>query len=109
MYDSMVMLSVGTNGSEDRANVFQDLSELARNLDATHGYVSVSTSRVGEDPDNDVDYCNREHLRHDANTLFKIRIALTTALGSSGVHNEEVVDNCITELQNAGILFRERS
>lgn len=100
--DHMISLSVGTQGPENFGRVFQDLSELARNLNEAHSFVSVSASAVGEDPD-DVDYCNREHLRHDDNTLLKVREALARV----GL-TDSVIEGCIADMQNNGILFRER-
>jgi hypothetical protein len=97
--DRLISLSVGTEGDEAWASTFQDLSELARNLGDAHGYVSVSSSPLGEDSDD----APEEDLFYDEETLFKVMRVLRER-GLSRVRVESVIN----DLQNAGILFRER-
>lgn len=48
--------------------------------------------------------CKEEHLTYGEGTLFKVRAGLRTVLGS-----EQVITDCITGMQNEGLLFRERT
>lgn len=45
---------------------------------------------------------------YDEGTMFKVRAALHEALDAEGVAWDYLLDACVTEMQNAGILFRER-
>lgn len=106
--ERLLSLSVGTDGSEDYVRTFQDLSELAKNLGESHKYVNVSTcvvDEVTEDED--------EELFHDENTLFKVRAAIEKGIRAPLAEGgpevmDSLVTNVINEIQNAGILFRER-
>lgn len=100
--DRVVSLSVATTGSEDFFGIFQDLSELARNLGVNHNYVSVTTTLVDDDEDPH-DEPAGEDLYYDDNTLEKVREVMMNC-GLTG----DVVIAVINDLQNAGILFRER-
>jgi len=100
--DRMISLGVGTDGDEDYFSTFQDISELARNLGATHNYVNVTASVVGSDESPD----EHDELYHDEQTMFTVRRAIAIAL-KSDVNDANVLD-VINELHNAGILFRER-
>lgn len=101
--DRLINLGVATEGSEDYFRTFQDISELARNLGESHSYVSVSASVVGEEDDVEDVSSEAERLHHDENTLRKVYDAIMKN-GLSRKTAEDVVNN----LQNAGILFRER-
>lgn len=103
--DRLITLSVGTNDDEDHVRVHQDLSELARNLTVGHDYVNVSSSLFNDlgDDEQDSDECAGEHLRYTEDTIFKVRQALAQLFT-----DKQVITNIITEIQNAGILFRER-
>lgn len=110
--EHLISLSVGTKGVDDHAQTHQDLSELARNLGVTHNYVSVSSSVFGEDDEEADDAgCGLEHLHYDEDTLGKVRDALAKIL----VENQNarsmaaIITDCVNEMQNAGILFRERT
>lgn len=98
--DRLISLGVGTDGDDDYFQTHQDLSELARNLGATHNYVSMMAQSVVDD-DSDTD---EEELYYDENTLFKVREAMMI----NGWITGEMCDEIINRLQNAGILFRER-
>ena len=97
--DRLVSLSVGTCGAEDYQNTFLDVSELAKGLAPTHTYISVSAQKLG-----DSDTEDREELRHDENTLNKVREAI---VGSG--FTVKTATELISAIQNAGILFRERA
>lgn len=99
MMDRLISLSVGTDGAEDYFRTFQDISELARNLGAVHDYVTVSASAVVGGSDDEPD----EDLFYDENTLVKVREAIMRR----GI-KDDLATLIITDLQNAGILFRER-
>lgn len=104
MMTRMVSLSVGTESADDWAETFQDLSELGKNLGVTHSYVSVSSTEIddSEEPEG-------EDLYYDDATLDKVRRAIGSALVRGTRRPDPVlVTNIIGELQNAGILFRER-
>lgn len=98
MTNRFVSLSVGTEGSEDFFQTFQDLSELAANLGQSHKYVSVSAGAIDEDEP------EPEQLYFDENTLFKV----SKVLMDLGVSSELAAD-IVNGIQNAGILFRERT
>jgi hypothetical protein len=108
LMDRLLSLSVGTDGSEDYIRTFQDLSELVKSLGESHDYVNVSACAV-----NEVDEDSAEELCYDENTLFKVRAAVEKAVRDSLGGNgpaiiDSVVANIINEIQNEGILFRER-
>lgn len=98
--DRLISLGIGVEGAENWINVFQDISELARNLAEVHPYVNVTATRIGVD-DDVVD--EPEELYHDENTLIKVY----GALEGEGVPHYTAV-NLVNAMQNAGILFRER-
>lgn len=51
-----------------------------------------------------------ETLHYDDNTLFKVRGAIDKVLADqTGLELPRTASSIISELQNAGILFRERS
>lgn len=96
--DRIISLGVGTEGAEDYFSTFQDISELARNLSATHDYVNVS-ARVVEDSDDE----KAEELYYDENTIAKVR----SVLQSHGLTDDQA-NSIINGFQNFGLLFRER-
>lgn len=99
--DRMITLSVGTCGAEQWMHSFQDLSELAVNLGESHDYVNVVSSVISDEREEDAE----EYLRHDENTLLKVITAINA--GVPDLSSEEVT-NIVNQIQNAGILFRER-
>jgi hypothetical protein len=104
----MVSLTVGTTGAEDYMRIFQDVSELARNMVDTHEYVNVSAQLVDTSEEDEEPGCDHEKLHYDEYTLVKVHRALTEALSPYGM-NKEAASYFITAMQNAGILFRERT
>lgn len=97
--ERLVSLSVGTTGAEDFFSTYQDMSELAANLGANHEYVSVTATVVGDDTEDD----EPEELYYDEFTLLKVM----KALRENGMSRDQV-EIAINDMQNAGILFRER-
>lgn len=106
--DRLVSLSVGTTGTEDYMRIFQDVSELARNMVDTHEYVNVSASVVGSFDEDEQECCDHEHLHYNEKTLQKVRKVLTTSLAPFGFDAQEDIGSLICAMQDAGILFRER-
>jgi len=87
---------------EDQEFVYRAISHAAVTLgfDCPNANINFSTHSYEDDQiDEPV-----EKLYHDENTLDKVRNALISS-GMTG----RVADNAINEMQNAGILFRERS
>jgi hypothetical protein len=97
----LVSLSVGTVGGEDHHQTFQDLSELAANLEPLHPYVSVSSTLT-----NEVEDVLSEDLHHDEGTIRKVKLSILAAVPN--LTSEQLFD-IVRECQNAGILFRERA
>lgn len=99
----LISLSIGTVGADDHARTFQEMSELSANLAPSHPYVSLSSNLAD---DNDVP---DEDIFYDEQTLFKVRDAVEKAITVHfGLGNPKVTTDVIIEMQNAGILFRER-
>ena len=99
--ERMISLSVIPK-PEDQEFVFNAMSHTASQLghDCPNANLTFSTYAYEDDQfDEPV-----EKLYHDENTLDKVRNALISS-GMTG----RVADNAINEMQNAGILFRERS
>lgn len=111
MTDRIVSLSALASGAEQYTRLFMDLSELARNLTDDFQHVSVTASRVDEDDSEPL--CDPDGLYHDEQTLVKVREAIKRGLGervwtARDVLTNAIVTEIITEMQNAGILFREK-
>jgi hypothetical protein len=100
MMDRLVSLSVGTVGSDDYFQTFQNLSELASNLGENHEYVTVSASGIDVDNTEEVE---PELFYRDENTLHKVRKAILDIGYSS--HS---VEDIITHVQSNGVVFCER-
>lgn len=96
--ERLISVTVGTKEAEEWFATFQELSELAANLGAAHHYVSVSS--VVRDEQSEDDY---DDLYYDDKTLDKVR----TALREHGM-GHTLITSAISDMQNAGILFRER-
>lgn len=95
----IVSLSVVTADLPQAERAFAKLSAIA--LDVSHDSVSQVVSKHMYDTDED-DQSTGEYF--DEYTLVKVRKAMLDARVSM-VQTDEVINN----LQNAGILFRERS
>jgi len=95
----IVSLSIITGDLPQADRVFGKLSATA--LDVSHDSVSQMVSKHRYDTDEEEEAPGEYY---DENTLFKIIEALERA----GVSNGQAQMDVIRELQNAGILFRER-
>lgn len=100
--DRIISLTVGTKEAEEWFRTFQEISELAANLGASHHYVSVSSSVCAETFETEMEVGN-DDLYYDENTLMKVREALGKFL-----KDDHQIKDVINEMRNAGILFRER-
>jgi capsule polysaccharide export protein KpsC/LpsZ len=109
MTTRLINLTISTKGAEEWFTTFQEISELAANLGASHDYVSVS-SVVPDETSEDVP---DEDLYDDEETLIKVNQAIRRAFLQHGASDDVVVNqfviDAISEMQNAGILFRERT
>jgi hypothetical protein len=50
-----------------------------------------------------------EDLHHDEDTLMKVRAGLRKVLTSQVLFSDDLLTDCISSMQNQGILFRERA
>ena len=97
----IISLSV-TPTAEDEEFVFNALNHAAVQIGHDCPDSTLSFSRHSYEED-EFDVEPAEELHHDEDTLDKVRNALI-ASGMTG----KVADNAINEMQNRGILFRER-
>lgn len=101
MTNRLISLTVGTEGAEEWYRTFQDLSELATNLGAVHQYVSIASSAIEEDDEDDAaSNHDPEGLYYDEYTMIKVY----KTLEDYTTRPEDIINS----LLNAGILFRER-
>lgn len=103
--DRMISLTVGTVGVEQYLETFERMSSMTLDFAEGHGYVSLSAQEVDNEAEPELP---PENLHYDENTLVKVRNVLFEAVGPYG-HGDSYVDDLMHALQNAGILFRERS
>jgi hypothetical protein len=109
-----INLGITTNGAEEHFRLHQDLSELARQPRAeSHEYVTVSTIEITES-DEEIKG-DPEGLYYDEYTILKVRQAIMNSVAknlpgvvSSYEELDSVAMEAINELQNEGLLFRER-
>lgn len=113
----MITLTVGVTQTPEREEMLNLLSGFATEISKDIDYVSVSAVKLDTDEEEvtvESTGCLEEHLYHDDQTLERVRVALRNELFvpnssiSMAVLNAQVV-RIINEMQNAGILFRERS
>jgi len=106
MTDRITTLSVGTKGAEEWFRLFEQLSVLANRLGSSHHHVSISATAIDEI---EVDDEPHENLHYDEFTIMKVRSAIIKALHDNlGDPPENLVDDLVGAMLNAGILFRER-
>lgn len=106
MVQRLVSLTVGTNDEAyDYFQIFNQISEIATDLDkANHfGYINVSSQRVDDEDAETEKEPRSEPLHYDEFTLMKVRRALL----KYGI-SDNICTDLITNMQNEGILFRER-
>jgi hypothetical protein len=106
MTDRIISLYVGTDDDEGWRQIFQDFSELAHSIGERYHYVGVSSTFAGVD-DSEPE-CDPQGLYYDENTIVKVREAIKEAVETRvATAPESLITDIITEIQNAGILFRE--
>ena len=107
MTERMTSLTVYTLEAEEGLDVIKILNDIGAEMALNHQSVTVSTHKMGDRLDGDDD---PDELYHDENTLMKVREALGHVLvrRREGWTMDELVTDLIGEMQNAGILFRER-
>lgn len=93
----VIRLSIVTLNDKDWSAVHQGVCDLARAAKTISSSVNVSFTTVPEDDD----VLDEEF--HDEDTLFKVY----DALRRTGL-DEQQARHAIMEMQNVGILFRER-
>lgn len=94
----LVTVTVGVNGPDDWSTVHDKLAEVARDFSGDH-HVSVGSCLA--DAEDDEGPLPGEYA--DENTLYRVRCALR----GSGLSNDQA-EKALHEMQNAGILFRQR-
>jgi hypothetical protein len=93
----LLSLSVKTDNPDQWTDVWENLNRVARELGSEFSSISVSSYLDDGEPVEDEEY-------YDEYTLFKV-VAVMKRVGIGDAKAEELIN----ELQNAGILFRERS
>lgn len=94
-----ISLSIMAEDAETSAKGFELLTEMANLLSAEFPYVNVTSSSVNADSEGE----ERPEFYNDG-TMFKVYQALRRA----GLSEPQAL-NAINEMQNDGILFRERA
>lgn len=101
MSNRSVGINVLTSDNMLAQDAYEQFAELAAGLRPTfYDHVSVYSTDAGEE---DEEYVPELALRHDENTLNKVRDALETIMP------RERAQDSILVIQSAGILFRERA
>jgi hypothetical protein len=96
----MLSLNVKVEDGEPYFAAFDELGATLRSMGAKYAYASVTATD---------DVVIEADISHDGKTLDKVRGALIKALGSNAERAvDDIATDCITEMQNVGILFRER-
>jgi hypothetical protein len=98
----LLTLSVGTDTPEQHKAVHSLLSDIGGEFAQDYHYASVTSVDVDRPADGDEEF-------HDEHTMFKVREAIKSAIEVRvATAPEAMITGIISELQNAGILFRER-
>lgn len=92
-----ISVTVMTDNSDQRISAFMAMTDFSRELDQTYPSVVISSH---EFQGNDVEYTDEYH---DDYTLLKV----VHALREAGISDEQA-EAAINQMQNRGILFRER-
>lgn len=101
----LLSLSVTTTDVDRWTYVHNCMSRLAAEWGPNHDQVSVSSVMM----DYDQVLVSEEDLRYDEGTMDKVRQALGGVIRSFHLPEEPLVQALVNEMQNAGILFRERA
>lgn len=101
-------MNVQTTTAEEWRRVWGDFNELADGYAKLFSTISVSSFDLNV---SDQDQRPDEELFYDEQTLQKVRNALILAMNKRAIDTlgNGIVDSLINEMQNAGILFRERA
>lgn len=104
MVQRLVSLTVGMDETEDYFQTFQKISEIATDLDRAgdFSYINVSAQRVDEEVEPEQEQ-RSEPVYYDEFTLMKVRRAII----KYGI-SDNICTDLISNMQNEGILFRER-
>ncbi len=100
-------LNVHVNTPEDFEFVWSFFSENAKKLGQKLPYVNTESWLIGANEPG----VDEEDLYHDEDTLNKTANAISKTLAAfrkSALRHDQVAQNIIDEMLNAGILFRER-
>lgn len=101
---SILSISVIPKGEEGRQRFMLIANGIMENSDLYEYVTTTSLDSESLDAEvEDEEDMDDEVLYYDEETLVKVRLAL----GKAGCGANRITD-CITELQNSGILFRER-
>lgn len=102
MTSHLITLSVGTDTSEQHKAVYSLLSDIGSEMGLDYHYASVTSIDTDRPNDGDDEF-------YDAETLNRVREAIARAIETRvKTAPESMVTDIISELGNAGILFRER-
>lgn len=108
----MITLSIGISSEIEWQQTWGQLNDTAKRYGRMNQYVMLSSTMIeqGEDEETPAE----DELYVDEDTLFKVRDAIRKcvqrAIGPRMTqrNKDELVNEIINELGNAGILFRER-
>lgn len=100
MASRLISLTVNTDGAEDYFQTFQKLSEIAIDLDKAGDFRYINVSAVRNDEIDD----DEPELVYTEFTLKRVHDAIKNAVPYI---DEQGATDIISEMQNAGILFRE--
>lgn len=95
-----VNLNALTSDPEQWDQIYKEFTGVAKDWGQRVEYISVSSSELGEE----IEVVEEEELYYDENTLQKV----LEALKNVSVLTDHLAREAITDMQNAGILFRER-
>lgn len=98
----LITLSVGTEGPDQHKAVFGLMSDIGAEFALDYHYSSITSVDTDRPNDGDEEF-------YDEHTLFKVREAIKNAIEVRvATAPEAMINDIINEMQNAGILFRER-
>ena len=105
----MVSLSTVAIGGEEYAKTFKTMADLGLTLSETSEYVSMSATLMDDSVVSKVESdCGCEKTFYDDETLKKVYRAIKDILHHDQLDAHQVANDILVNLQNHGILFRER-
>jgi hypothetical protein len=96
-----VNLNVVVNSTEQWTEIFSHLADVAASLPQKYSGVSVSSFQLADE--DEVIQTDPDTEYYDDQTLMKVR----NVLRLHGI-TDDVITDIISEMQNVGLLFRER-